>query len=91
MTVGLDLTLTILRSLLTSSYCPAGETRFGTSFFLMERLLTVRDGLEQLMADTEWKAWAGQPKYATSAAATKAVVHDPCFWKAAEHLHSISE
>ena len=56
-------------------------------FFLMKRLLTVKDGLEQLVADPEWTAWADQPKYATAAAAAKTVVHDHRFWKAAQELH----
>lgn len=57
----------------------------------MERLLTVKDGLEQLIADPAWKAWSGQPKYSAAAAAVKSTVHDHRFWKAAEDLHNISE
>ena len=43
------------------------------------------------MADPQWKARAGQPKYATAAAATKADMHKQRFWNAAEDLHSTSE
>jgi len=56
----------------------------------MDRLEQVKDSLEQLFADPEWKKWAAQEKYAAAAEAAKTLVHDHRFWKAADDLNSIS-
>ena len=56
----------------------------------MDRLVTVKDALEQLFADPDWKTWAAQKKYTAAADAAKTVVHDHRFWKAAEDLNAIS-
>ena len=51
----------------------------------------VKDNLEQLVADPEWKAWAGQAKYKAAANEARKLVYDDKFWKVAEDLHIISE
>ena len=42
--------------LVLSEFC-AGETRFATAFIMLERLLQVKQGLEETVVAKAWKEW----------------------------------
>ncbi len=69
-----------------------GETRFGTQFIMLQRLLQVKDDLQETVMDKEFKQWAAGKarRGGDSTAVTKTVV-DENFWKAAGQLVSVCE
>jgi hypothetical protein len=59
-----------------------GDTRFGTSFIMMERLVQVRSALQKMMVDDQWTEYMGQAgQHAEGAEGTAGTVGNPSFWK----------
>ena len=68
-----------------------GETRFATSIIMLERLLAVRDVLETLMVDRDFKKikWAARAKYRATAAEISMVIltsNTGCWWDRVQQL-----
>ena len=60
-----------------------GDTRFGSNFICLERLLQVHSALEQLVASKDWKQWVKRQKKAekkAQAAAVKKAVFNERLW-----------
>ena len=87
-------TLAMFRELSHLELLRPGETRFGSNFICLERLLKVREALEDLVTSRGWRAWVKkQKKKAKRDAAkdVKAVIRSRTFWKNASLLVKISK
>lgn len=71
-----------------------GDTRFGSNFVMLERLLQVHDILDELMGSREWKAWVKRQKKRAKkeqAAEIKATIRNVVVWKDAKALVKASK
>lgn len=69
----------------------AGDTRFATNFIMLERLLEVRQALEELVVSVPWKEWAKDAKYAAGASVCKASVNDDTLFDTLGQLHELGK
>lgn len=58
-----------------------GDTRFATSFVMLQRMKAVKLKLLALLVDEEYEAWAGQRQYKEAADEAADTLHDREFWK----------
>jgi hypothetical protein len=68
-----------------------GETRFATFFITIQRLVDVRDALEQTVADRDWKEWSEKQSYKEVAKEVKKTIQREAFWECAEQLVKLVE
>ncbi|GAQ80551.1 hypothetical protein KFL_000560400 [Klebsormidium nitens] len=68
-----------------------GETRFGTNFIMLERMLKVRDALEEVVVDRDWKAWmdGGSAALRNAGAEIQSTVVSTSFWRKVQELVDI--
>jgi hypothetical protein len=59
----------------------SGETRFGTHFMMLERLMEVRQPLQQMVMSDEWIAWSATAKYKNSAEGVQECIVNSAWWK----------
>ena len=66
----------------------AGDTRFGTNFIMLGRLVEVRKDLEQAVLSSKWESWVERDarRVGTAAALCKALVMDDGFFAKAQRL-----
>jgi hypothetical protein len=66
----------------------AGDTRFGTNFIMLEKLMEVRKDLQQAVLSSSWEGWVerGERRVGTAAAFCKALVMDDGFFARAQRL-----
>lgn len=64
-----------------------GETRFYTSYITLQRLMEVKDALQQTVVSAGWSEWAPKQIYAAAAAEVKkAVLDEAGFWETASQM-----
>ena len=76
---------------LTASHGLAGETRFGTQFIMLERVVEVKAALEQLILQESWKKWGARKKFRNRARAVEKKVKSKGFWAKADNLIKLLE
>ena len=75
--------------------CPllgtAGETRFGTNFIMLSRLVEVKRELQKTVVDEKWVAWVerGDRRVKAGAETCKAAVMDDRWYTKAVDLLSL--
>ena len=64
--------------LFTVLLCTAGDTRFGTNFIMLGRLVDVKRELQQTVVDEKWEGWIerGDRRVKEGAETCKAAVMD---------------
>jgi hypothetical protein len=67
--------------LVSMCICESGETRFGTHFMMLERLLEVKQPLQQMVMSDEWSAWSSAAKYKQPADEVQERITDSNWWR----------
>ena len=66
-----------------------GDTRFGTHFIMLERLMEVQGPLQRMVVSQEWKNWSGF--VLTEKNHVKLLLLDNVFWNAIEFIVKITK
>ena len=71
-----------------------GDTRFATSFIMLQRMKAVKLKLLALLVDEEYETWSAQRQYTDAADEAADTLHDRESWKqvcarAQEHTHNM--
>lgn len=64
----------------------AGDTRFGTNFLMLGRLVEVHQKLKQMVADDKWHAWEQTQKNTSEAAGVRNLINQDSFWVLVEGI-----
>ena len=83
-------TKTELRKLTKSVLLLPAETRFATSFIMLERLHSLKDELQEITSSKKYKEWLKGKKYADEGKRVAKVVADDSWWLQVESLLDIS-
>ena len=68
----------------------AGDTRFGTSFICLERILSEQKAVERTVTDEEWDTWVKETAGVRSKAENaKGLAFNASWWTSVQQLVSI--
>lgn len=68
-----------------------GETRFASSFIMMQRLQEVKDVLRQTVVDEQWRDWLDGKVYEEEGERVADLILSSQFWKSVEEVLLVSE
>jgi len=63
-----------------------GDTHFATNFIMLDRMLEVREALQELVVDWEWREWNGKFNHSDDGDEVRDCVLQSGFWKNLEKV-----
>jgi len=68
-----------------------GDTRFATNFIMLDRMLEVREALQELVVDREWREWNGKSNHSDDRDEVRDYVLRSRFWKNLEEVLALTK
>jgi hypothetical protein len=68
-----------------------GDTRFATNFIMLNRMLEVREALQELIVGREWGKWNGKSNHSDDEDKVKDCVLRSEFWKNLEEVLALTK
>jgi len=68
-----------------------GDTRFATNFIMLDRMLEVREALQELVVGREWREWNGKSNHLDNRDEVRDCVLRSGFWKNLEEVLALTK
>ncbi len=68
-----------------------GDTRFATNFIMLDRMLEVREALQELVVGREWREWNGKSNHSDDKDEVRVCVLGSGFWKNLEEVLALTK
>jgi hypothetical protein len=68
-----------------------GDTRFATNFIMLNRMLEVKEALQELVVGREWREWNGESNHSDDGDKVKDCVLRSEFWKNLEEVLALTK
>jgi hypothetical protein len=81
----------LFRGKFTLDLLKLGDTHFATNFIVLDRMLEVREALQELVVGREWREWNGKSNHSDDGNEVKDCVMRSRFWKNLEEVLTLTK